>query len=75
MADKTVLNSRAWSATLVRVAIVLVIGGIALMLAGAMIASAREGLVITGGVLLGAGVVAGLVGTIASWMRPRGARR
>lgn len=72
MSERNVLGNRSWSATFVRVAIVLVIAGILLMLGGALWADARAGLVTVGGIALGIGVVSGLIGVVGSWVRPSG---
>lgn len=67
MSERNILGNRTWSATLVRLSVVLVAAGIVLMLIGAAVAAAREGLVVTGGVAAGVGVAAGIVGVIGSW--------
>lgn len=63
--NRTLLDARSWSATAVRTSVVLVVIGLLLLIA----ASFAPGLFVLGAIVLGAGVVAGIVGGVGSWFR------
>jgi len=65
-----ITQARSWSATAVRLAIVLVVVGIALLIVGGILGTpAGPGMIFTGVTVLSLGVIVGLVGVVRSWFR------
>lgn len=64
---RTILEARAWSATVARTSAVLVVLGLVVVVFGAL--ASIPGLIYTGGAALAVGVVIGVIGVIASWFQ------
>jgi hypothetical protein len=65
--ERNLLGARHWSATAVRTAVVLTVVAVVLLIIG--VAGETEGLLIFGGIILGAAVVAGIAGMAGASFR------